>query len=97
MNNKLDELGTALGNAKVELNNLIVEYKELTDKLNIDDDNRFLCSIARKSIEVHNLEIKWYDEEYKEFMCESDTHYFNDDDEYKYEDVRDDEHNDMDR
>jgi hypothetical protein len=71
MNKKLDEIGTVLNEAKLELSNLIIEYKELTDKLNIDDDNRFLASIARKAIEVQDLNDKWYDAEYAEFMCQA--------------------------
>jgi len=96
VNNKLDEIGTALGNAKVELNNLIVEFKNNKPYLTNDEHTSHVIDIANKAIEVHDLDEKWHDGVYKEFMCEDDTHYFND--EYKYdESIRDDEHNDMNR
>ena len=69
MNNKLDEIGLALGNARVELNNRIVEFRRDADSLDIDHQDRSLISIARAAIEVHDLDDKWHDEELKEFTC----------------------------
>ena len=75
MNHKLDEIGLALGNARVELSNLIIEFKRTEDdKLKYSTDNyikichKHFIKIAIASIEVHDLDNKWHDEEYKEFM-----------------------------
>lgn len=96
MNNKLDELGIALGHAKNELNSLIVEFKENT---NTQMNEVYLMDIGRKAIEIHNLDEKWHDAEYKEFMSDDqDQSIFNDDHDIHYDEaIRDEDLTDMDR